>query len=114
MFENGFTTGSIMASTPFTSRTSTSRRESRSALRLAHANRQLTASRQHTVRIADTMAHRTWNSGFNEAAQLHTYVLTYVTEVRELQAEMGSATAELLDEEAHFKDELVRTYIRRC
>ena len=35
----------------------------------------------------------------------------YLTEVRELQAEMGSATAELLDEEAHFKDELVRTYV---
>ena len=60
------------------------------------------------------MAHRTWNSGFNEAAQLRTYVLTYVTEVRELQAEMGSATAELFDEYAHFKDELVRTYIRMC
>ena len=38
----------------------------------------------------------------------------YLTEVRELQAEKGSATAELLDEEAHFQDELVRTYIRMC
>ena len=43
-----------------------------------------------------------------------------IAECRKLQAEMGSATAELLDEEAHFKDELVRTvatvrtYIRRC
>ena len=34
-----------------------------------------------------------------------------IAECRELQAEMGSATAELLDEEAHFKDELVRTYV---
>ena len=37
-----------------------------------------------------------------------------IAECRKLQAEMGSATAELLDEEAHFKDDLVRTYIRRC